>query len=195
MRIALVFSSLFACVLMQVGCGEPQWTENPPDKPAVTAKPHLSSATFAYVNPKYGFCFALPTSWKGYTIVSQQWRGLILSSGHVVNGPQLLIRNPQWTQEKPYQDIPIMVFTPAQWKQVDNVEMSVSAAPIGPSKLGQTSRFVFALPPRWIGFTDAAGSEELQTWMQQNRLRAPCGVSKPQPAQQPPPKPAIQPAN
>jgi hypothetical protein len=195
MKSGLVLASLLACVLTQVGCGEPQWTENPPDKPAVTAKPHVSSTAVTYLNPKYGFCFALPTSWKGYTVVTEQWRGLILSSGHVVNGPQLLIRNPEWTQEKPYRDIPIMVFTPAQWKQVDNVEMSVSAAPIGPSKLGQTSRYVFALPPRWIGFSDAAGTEDLQAWMQQNRLRAPCGISKPQPSPQLTPRSAPQPVN
>jgi hypothetical protein len=196
MKFGLVLASLLACALMQVGCGEPQWTENGPIAPAATAKPHVSSTAFAYVNPKYGFCFALPISWKGYTIVTEQWRGLILSSGHVVNGPQLVIRNPQWTQATPYQDIPIMVFTPAQWKQVDNVEMSVSAAPIGPSKLGQTSRYVFALPPRWIGFTDAAGTQDLESWMQQNRLRAPCGISKPQPSTQPAaPQPAHQPSN
>jgi hypothetical protein len=195
MKSSLILASLLACALMQVGCGEPQWTENPPDKPAVSAKPHAPANTVTYLNSKYGFCFSLPTSWKGYTVVPGQWRGLILSSGHVVNGPQLVLRNPQWTQEKPYQDIPIMVFTPAQWKQVDDVEMSVSAAPIGPSKLGQTSRYVFALPPRWIGFTDAAGTQDLQSWMQQNRLRAPCAIIKPQPPTQPAPQPAPQPSN
>jgi hypothetical protein len=185
MRIALAVASLLACMLTLVGCTEPQWTVDTPVTPAASAKPTARASTSTYHNAQYGFCFALPTSWKGYTVVTQQWRGLILSSGHIVNGPQLLIRNPKWTQGNPYQDIPIMVFTPAQWKQVDDVEMSVSAAPIGPAKLGQTSRYVFALPPRWIGFTDAAGAQDLESWMEKDRLRAPCGISKPQPAPEP----------
>jgi hypothetical protein len=36
----------------------------------------------------------------------------------------------------------------------------VSAAPITPSKLGENAKFVFALPPRWIGFADALGQDE-----------------------------------
>ncbi len=68
-----------------------------------------------------------------------------------------------------------MIFTPVQWKQVEDVDMAVSAAPIGPSKLGQNSKYFFALPPRWIGFTDTLGQDELNAWMQQNRLQAPCG--------------------
>ncbi len=108
-------------------------------------------------------------------IVSEQWNGTILSSGQAVHGPQLLIRHPGWTQEKPYQDIPIMIFTPAEWKQVAAVTMSVSAAPIGPEELGQNTKYVFALPPRWIGFDDALGQDEVNAWMSQNRLQAPCG--------------------
>ena len=35
----------------------------------------------------------------------------------------------------------------------------MSAAPIGPSKLGENAQFVFALPPRWIGFLDTLGQD------------------------------------
>ena len=37
---------------------------------------------------------------------------------------------------------------------------SVSAAPYGPIKLGESNKYVFALPPRWVGFTDALGQNE-----------------------------------
>jgi hypothetical protein len=75
-----------------------------------------------------------------------------------------------------------MVFTSAEWQQVQAVTMAVSAAPIGPSELGSESKYVFALPPRWIGFTDDLGQDELNAWMQQNRLQAPCGHKSTKPA-------------
>jgi hypothetical protein len=69
---------------------------------------------------------------------------------------------------------------------VENDDMSVSAAPIEPSKLGQSSRYVFALPPRWIGFTDDLGWQDLGTWMEQKRLQAPCGTTPAQPGKNSP---------
>jgi hypothetical protein len=184
MKLALAVTSLLVCTLVQTGCsGAPDEEDEPatPPAPAASTKHAAPATNLTYHNPQYGFCFALPMNWRGYSVLPEQWRGLILTSGQVVHGPQLLLRNPLWTESERFQDIPIMVFTPAQWKQVDSVEMSVSAAPIGPSKLGQTSRYIFALPPRWIGFTDAAGMQDVQSWMQTNRLHAPCAVSKPKP--------------
>jgi hypothetical protein len=167
---------LLACCAMAPASAGAQAASASSNKPA-PAPP----STIVYHNKQYGFCFVLPASWKGFTVVTEQWRGTVFSSGQVVHGPQLLIRNPKWTKERPYQDIPIMVFTPAQWQQVVAVTMSVSAAPIGPAKMGQNSRYVFALPPRWIGFTDALGQDEVNAWMEQNRLQAPCGNKPTQP--------------
>jgi len=54
--------------------------------------------------------------------------------------------------------------------------MAVSAAPIGPAELGRNKSYVFALPPRWIGFwADVKGMDEVQTLMNQNPFQAPCG--------------------
>jgi len=166
-----LLSALF-CAALASSCAisQPTTAENPG---------HVAApVSIVYRDVQYGFCFILPESWKGYKIVSEQWSGTILSSGQTVHGPQLLIRNPKWTAANPYQDIPIMVFSHAQWQQVQAVTMAVSAAPIGPQELGSNGKYVFALPPRWIGFTDSLGQDELNTWMQQNRLQAPCG-SKP----------------
>jgi hypothetical protein len=170
---ALLF--LVACVLMQPAGAGAQTA------PAQAPKPPAAQATIVYHNTAYGFCFALPESWKGFTIVAEQWSGTILSSGQAVHGPQLLIRNPKWTEEKPYQDIPIMVFTLAEWQQVQAVTMSVSAAPIGPSELGHNIHYVFALPPRWIGFTDTLGQDELNAWIERSRLKTPCGHTSTEP--------------
>jgi hypothetical protein len=153
---------------------------SPQATPAQAPKPPAAPATIVYSNTQYGFCFVLPASWKGLTIVTERWAGDDFSSGQTVHGPLLRIRHPKWTAEQPYQDIPIMVFTPAQWELVEKADMSVSAAPIGPAKLGQNSHYVFALPPRWTGFTDDLGWRDLEAWMEQNRLQAPCG-NKPAP--------------
>lgn len=128
-----------------------------------------------YHNTKYGFCFLLPADWKGYTIVTQNWSGTVLDTQKKEIGPQLLIRNPKWTEADPWQDIPIMIFTPDQWKIVAAENMAVSAAPIGPSLLGQNKSYAFALPPRWIGFTDDKGQDELQPLMSQTPFQLPCG--------------------
>jgi hypothetical protein len=134
-----------------------------------------------YKNAHYGFCFLLPADWKGYKIVTEKWSGTVLDTQKSESGPQLLIRNPKWTENDPWQDIPIMIFTPSQWKIVAADNMAVSAAPIGPAELGQNKNYVFALPPRWIGFTDAEGTDEVQTLMNQNPFEAPCGQKSAKP--------------
>jgi hypothetical protein len=55
-----------------------------------------------------------------------------------------------------------MVFTHDQWNMVSgpNPTVAVSAAPIGPEKIGENAKYVFATPPRWYGFTDAIGFQE-----------------------------------
>jgi hypothetical protein len=147
---------------------------------AQSPEPAAIPTTLVYGNTQYSFCFLLPESWKGYKIVPKTWRGTILSSGQIVHGPQLLIRHPGWTQANPYEDIPIMVFTPEQWKQVEKVEMSVSAAPIGPAELGHNSHYVFALPPRY-NFDALTGWQEVDELINQHSLQAPCGNKSTEP--------------
>lgn len=164
MRRGLIFFGLVA--LGALGCAGQA-------APAAAAKGGV-----VYRNVEYGFCFALPADWKGYTIVPEQWRGTDFSDGNkVVHGPQLLIRHPGWTEEKPYEDIPIMIFTPAEWAKVEKVTMSVSAAPIGPEELGHNSKYVFALPPRY-NFDALTGWEEVDKLVHGHALKAPCGASR-----------------
>ena len=146
-----------------------------------SAGPAPIPTPLVYRNAQYGFCFLLPADWKGYKIVADKWSGTVLDTGKKESGPQLLIRNPKWTSDDPWQDIPIMIFTPSQWKIVAADNMAVSAAPIGPAELGQNKSYVFALPPRWIGFYDVKGMDEVQTLMNQNPFQAPCGHKSTQP--------------
>ena len=166
--------SALLCLLLAVSAGAQAG-------PAQSATPATTATTLVYRNTQYGFCFLLPESWRGYTIVADKWNGTVLDTQQKEDGPQLLIRSPKWTRDDPYQDIPIMIFTPGQWKIVAADNMAVSAAPIGPAELGRNESYVFALPPRWIGFEDAKGIDEVQTLMNQHPFQAPCGDKNTQP--------------
>jgi hypothetical protein len=175
MKSNLVPVFLLACAAMTPTAGFAQDANSPSTASAAIPTP------IVYHNTQYGFCFLLPADWKSYTIVTQNWSGIVLDSQKKESGPQLLIRNPKWTEANPWQDIPIMIFTPSQWKIVAAENLAVSAAPIGPSLLGENKSYVFALPPRWIGFSDAQGQDEVQTLMNQNPFQAQCGHKSPTP--------------
>ena len=118
------------------------------------------NSTVEYKNSEYGFSLSLPATWKGYTVEKESWGGSYLdriSDGPMEFGPQIIIKNPKGEK---WQFVSIMVFTPEQWQLVVEEKLGVSAAPIGPSKLGQNAKYVFVLPPRWVGFTDLLGQEE-----------------------------------
>jgi len=126
-----------------------------------------------YRNAQYGFKIALPATWKGYSVVSEAWTGYTNDSqGQVAteHGPKLLIRHPLWTPQNPRQDIPIMVFTLAQWDKIEHEDFYVSAAPIGPSELGRNSTYVFALPPRY-NYAYATGWEEVEKILEGKALQ------------------------
>jgi hypothetical protein len=125
-----------------------------------------------YKNTQYGFSFSLPYSWKGYSIVTGEWEGNPAGSDNVTEkGPIISIRNPKWTQENPYQDIPIMVFTLSQWDSMQQEEFHIGAAPIGPTELGRNEEYVLALPARY-NFSFPTGFEEVEKILEGNPLKA-----------------------
>ena len=139
----------------------------------VTPVPQRKDIT--YSNTEYGFEFTLPTSWEGYTIMTEDWQGIALTGekqGEVIEtGIKLMIRHPEWTEDNPRQDIPIMVFTLDQWDKVSKEEIAVSAAPLGPTELGRNEGYVFALPPRY-NFAFPTGYEEVDQILQGGALKA-----------------------
>jgi hypothetical protein len=126
--------------------------------------------TIEYRNADYGFCFTLPASWSGYSIVSGNWEGFANGengSQTVTKGPTIAIKNPDAER----QDIPIMIFTQSQWLAMQKGKFNVSAAPFPPSELGRNSRYVFALPARYnYAFPD--GYEEVEKILSGKPLRA-----------------------
>ena len=113
--------------------------------------------TIEYSSQKYGFCFTLPESWKGYSVLWTEWQGTVYATKDVLRGPKLIIRHPKWTHENPREDMPIMIFTIAQWNEGPNV----SAAPFDPPELGRNHKYVFAVSPRW-DYDFAEGYEEAE---------------------------------
>ena len=129
-----------------------------------------SSASRIYTNTDFGFTFSLPENWKGYTVIATTWEGNPLTTTAIKQtGPKLLIRNPKWTAQLPYQDIPVLVFTLAQWNAYRNEDFSVSAAPILATELGRNTTYVFALPPRW-NFDYSEGYKDAENIVKSNPL-------------------------
>jgi hypothetical protein len=140
-----------------------------------TGKPR-NTESIIYKNKKYRFGFALPETWKGYSIIVGEWGGTVFDEGGAgpvgsEKGPQITIRHPKWTNDDPWQDIPIMVFTHAQWKFVEQDGIAVSAASFGPGEIGRNAHYIFALPARF-DYGDAKGGEEVQEILQHNAIRA-----------------------
>ncbi|MDO8495885.1 MAG: hypothetical protein Q7S43_00320 [bacterium] len=103
-----------------------------------------------YKNSQYGFSIVLPDSWKGYTVLNSQWEGRNVMTDYIVDqGAIITLRHPRWTTTNPREDMPIMIFTLTQWDDVKSGKMSLGAAPIPPSVLGQNSKYVLALPARY----------------------------------------------
>jgi hypothetical protein len=128
--------------------------------------------SISYTNSQYRFSFSLPTTWKGYSVVTDTWSGDTNGpNGDVVvaAGPIISIRNPLWTARSPRQDIPIMIFTIAQWNSLQQDTFHIGAAPIGPSELGRNTTYVFALPARY-NYAFPTGYEEVEQILKGNPL-------------------------
>jgi hypothetical protein len=114
-----------------------------------------------YTNDRYGFRFSLPSTWEGYSIITDTWAGFSQGDEEASEtGPLISIRHPLWTEDTPRQDIPVMVFTLEQWEALQAEAFHIGAAPIGPSELGRNDDHVFALPARY-NFEFLPGYEEV----------------------------------
>lgn len=131
--------------------------------------------SLGYQNHEFGLDVKLPGSWKGFTVVSQEWEGTPMNGAGtnqaVLTGPLLLVRHPLWTSAKPRQDIPVMVFTLVQWKELKDGKFHIGAAPVNPRALARNSRYVFALQARY-NYAFPAGFEEVEEILNNNSVSA-----------------------
>jgi hypothetical protein len=130
-----------------------------------------------YLNKKYGFRFILPMGWRGFSISVSEWEGgdgRTYQPGDLIppseKGPLISIGHPLSTVSNPRQNIPIMIFTKAQWQMVRENKLILSAAPIGPSELGRNTKYVFALPARY-NYAFPLGYEEVDQIVRHHSLR------------------------
>src|SRR5512135_1880815 len=131
-----------------------------------------TSAGVTYRNEQYGLLVSLPDDWRGFSVLTETKSITDVNSGATVGSfVELKLRNPKWTSANPYEDLPIMVFTPDQWAHVANGEWNVSAAPFPPSELTRNSKFVFGLPPRY-NYDFAQGWEQVQQLVDNHAVQA-----------------------
>ena len=169
--ILIILIGVLIYFAMKKPTGETVITEN--NIPATTTPVATDSAM--YVNSEYGFTFTLPKSWEGYSVIEDVWQGdSIDSKGQVVtgtyDGPVIYIRHPDWEYKSPRQDIPIMVFTLSEWSDIQADKFHIGAAPINPSEIGRSSKYVFAIPARY-NFEYLTGYEEVEEILQSKPLK------------------------
>jgi len=161
MKISLGILSLAMmwAATLPVFAGVPQGASNSPAGDAIV-----------YRDTRYGFTFSLPQGWKGYTIVAEKWEASDAQNGSVENGPVVCIRHPEWTKENPRQDIPIMVFTLAQWDSAEKGNLYVGGLAISPGELGRNRKYAFAVSRR-VEDSNVAGAKEVNEILQHSPLR------------------------
>lgn len=115
---------------------------------------HDGACLKTYTNKNFGFSITFSDSWKDYSVVQSSWDGLVINTTKHYKGETLIFKNQKLADGNQFQGIPIMIITPDVWKLISEEKVAVSAAPIGPGKLGENSKYVFATPPRYIGFAD-----------------------------------------
>lgn len=136
-----------------------------------TAVKHPSGLPLRYHNSQFGFTFFLPANWKGYSILMQQWNAELHSFDYqtvigIESGPIIVLRNPHWKADEPYQDISIIVFTRRQWDFAKPQRLFVGAGGIE-YEISHNAKYVFGINSRhnWGEFN---GWEETGKIVQQN---------------------------
>ena len=161
----------FAALPRNVGAASQDQTER-------TGQNTKKMQSVIYTNKTFRFRFTLPQRWKGYSISTSEWGGgdgVAVESGKDVpplqKGPLISIGDPRSTEKNPRQNIPIMVFTKAQWQLIEENKLIVSSAPIPPSELGRNKKYVFALPARY-NYALIDGWQEVDEIIQNHSLHA-----------------------
>jgi len=136
--------------------------------------PPPSGLPLRYHKAQYGLTFFLPASWRGYSVLVQQLDDERYSPAEdrqiiVGHTPMITLRHPQWQDSAPYQDIPILVFTRAQWDDLNHGELWPSLFAGGTMvELWHSQRFVFAMSSRYNAADEVSGWKEVTEIVEQN---------------------------
>ena len=136
------------------------------------APTHPSALPLCYHNKEYALVFFLPASWQGYSVLLQQWEGISYSPAKdatavTAQGPMIVLRNPQWKADDPYQDIPIMVFTRSQWDSNKQGRFGIGAGGFD-EEMWHNQKYVFGMSSRYNAADDVKGWKEVADIVEQN---------------------------
>jgi hypothetical protein len=140
---------LFGCSTT-VGDGGLKVANQPADLPIV------------YHNSQYDFTFFLPASWKGYSVLLQQW-----NDEAAWHGPIIVLRHPQWKAGDLYQDVPIMVFTRSQWDALHSGKFFPYAGGVI-SEMCHNRKYVFGIYSRYNSDDSVKGWKEAEKIVDRN---------------------------
>ena len=166
-----VLSSLFVCgmALLATSCHSLK-TASPP-----------SGLPLSYRDAQYDLTIFLPTSWRGYSVLVQEWDAPLYSADYQTEigrerGPIVVLRNPQWKVDDHYQDIPIMVFTRSQWVACEGQQRFFPYACGLIGELWHNPKYVFGIWTRYEdldiqnnGGAEVKGVEEARDIIRGNR--------------------------
>jgi hypothetical protein len=137
--------------LLAAGCGGLK----APDQPAALPVRHHDA--------QYDFTFFLPADWHGYSVRVEQWEVSAAPSTNAVapaHGPRIILRHPQWRAGAPYQDIPIDVFTRAQWEDAWRTGNFPTGAGGLEYEITHNGKYVFGIHSRFAADDSVNGWEE-----------------------------------
>jgi hypothetical protein len=126
-----------------------------------------------YHNAQYDLAFYLPTDWKNYSVLTQQWNGekyapdkdAVVTMAH---GSIIVLRNPQWKTNNLYQDIPICIFTRQQWDDINLGKYYAQGAGGVIYELWHNDKYVFCIHSRYNANDSVNGWKEVQDIVNQN---------------------------
>jgi hypothetical protein len=144
----------------------------------MNASKQTAGLSVRYENAEYGLTFLLPESWRGYSVSVWQWDGEKYSAAAdklvvVGHGPMITLRHPRWQTNVPRQDIPILVFTRAQWDELHrgNLWPSLYAGGVM-NEMWHNQKHVFAMSSRYnVG--ELYGTKEVAEVVERN-----CAMNK-----------------
>ena len=139
---------------------------------STNAPSHPAGLPLRYQNTRYDLTFFLPADWQGYSVLNQQWDAPLHSADYqeVVGnerGPIIVFRNPQWKADRPYQDIPVMVFTRRQWDALHNGRFFPYAGGII-GEAWHNREYVFGIYSRYNVDDSIGGWEEADEILERN---------------------------
>lgn len=134
-----------------------------------------SSLVVQYHDARYGLTFFLPANWRGYSVSVREVEDQKYSASQdklvtVGYTPMITLRHPQWQAGAPYQDIPILIFTRAQWDALHQGELWPAIFAGGMmDELWHSQKFVFAMSSRYNLADEVSGTKEVADMVEQNR--------------------------